>query len=39
MQPDHDLKDYLKRVFGLTYKGFYKKEKEKEFEFGFNGGS
>lgn len=38
MQPEHDLKTYLERVFGLSYKGFYKKEKHKEIEFGFNGG-
>jgi SpoVK/Ycf46/Vps4 family AAA+-type ATPase len=38
MQPEHNLKAYLERVFGLSYKGFYKKAKEKEVEFGFNGG-
>jgi cell division protease FtsH len=38
MQPEHDLKAYLEKMFGLSYKGFYKKAKEREFEFGFNGG-
>lgn len=37
LEPDADLHAYVKDLFDLSYRGFYKKLDEKEMVFGFNG--
>lgn len=37
LEPEADLHAYVKDLFDLSYRGFYKKPEEKEMVFGFNG--
>ncbi|MBE2254617.1 MAG: ATP-binding protein [Ignavibacteria bacterium] len=36
LEPEYDLKNYVKNLIKLTYRGFYKKSEENDFQFGFS---